>query len=174
MQDKKNQVLTLSPFRLIFILAAMLFVIRLFSFDIMQIEGHSMEPTLKPGQVIIVNRLAYGIVIPFINQYLIRWAEPAKEDILVFMKQNHSQLLIKRCAATEGTKYRIREGFFYLENNSKPTGIGYSLKLELYDIVPKGHIIVFGDNLNDSIDSRTMGFIPVERIVGKIFNFSEK
>lgn len=171
MAEKAHQDEQKSPLRIIIPLSVVLFIVRIFSFDIMQVEGHSMEPTLKSSQIIFVNRLAYGLVLPGTNQYIIRWALPQKDDILVFKQEGYKQLLIKRCAVTQGKQYHFVDGLFYTDNSTKPLATGYSLKLELYDIVPEGHVIVFGDNLDDSIDSRTMGFIPVANIIGKIFKF---
>lgn len=34
--------------------------------------------------------------------------------------------------------------------------------------VPAGHLVVHGDNAADSVDSRQLGFIPVERILGTV------
>jgi glycosyltransferase involved in cell wall biosynthesis len=35
-------------------------------------------------------------------------------------------------------------------------------------IVPEGYVFVLGDNRNNSLDSRYLGFIPVEKIYGKV------
>ncbi|WP_425280614.1 S26 family signal peptidase [Microbispora hainanensis] len=31
-----------------------------------------------------------------------------------------------------------------------------------------GHVFVLGDNLEASVDSRHFGFVPVERVVGRV------
>ena len=36
-------------------------------------------------------------------------------------------------------------------------------------IVPEGHLVVFGDNRENSFDSRGFGYLPIERVKGKAF-----
>jgi signal peptidase I len=59
-----------------------------FVIDVMLVEGASMEPVLMSGQVVMVNRLAYGIRVPFQakddSRYLARWNIPSENDIVVF------------------------------------------------------------------------------------------
>jgi signal peptidase I len=63
-------------------------LLKSFVFDFMLVEGSSMEPALMPGQVVMVNRLAYGIRSPFLagrgNRYLVRWKMPEENDVVVF------------------------------------------------------------------------------------------
>ncbi|CFJ47472.1 signal peptidase I [Mycobacterium tuberculosis] len=42
--------------------------------------------------------------------------------------------------------------------------------------VPDNHVFVMGDNRNDSTDSRELGFIPLEHIMGSMIEnpFSSK
>jgi signal peptidase I len=62
--------------------------LKFFVFDFMLVEGESMESVLRSGQVVMVNRLAYGFRSPFPvksgQRYLVRWKVPAKNDIVVF------------------------------------------------------------------------------------------
>ena len=61
-----------------------------------------MEPALMPGQVIMVNRLAYGVRVPFQAQdgsrYLVRWRMPLENDIVVFWTPLDA-LAVKRISA---------------------------------------------------------------------------
>jgi signal peptidase I len=72
------------------VLAAFLVALflKFFVFDFMLVEGMSMEPALVSGQVVMVNRLAYGIRSPFPakdgRRYLVRWRMPAENDVVVF------------------------------------------------------------------------------------------
>lgn len=36
--------------------------------------------------------------------------------------------------------------------------------------VPEGHVMMIGDNRDNSADSRFIGFVPVENIIGKVIN----
>jgi signal peptidase I len=73
-----------------------------FVIDIMLVEGASMEPALMSGQAVMVNRLAYGIRVPFQakdgNRYLVRWNIPLENDIVVFWTPL-GELAVKRISA---------------------------------------------------------------------------
>jgi signal peptidase I len=68
------------------------------AFDVARVDGHSMEPTLLPGQVIFINRLAYGLQAPFFPGYLIRWSRPSSGEIIVFLDPVTGRFAVKRCA----------------------------------------------------------------------------
>jgi signal peptidase I len=76
--------------------------LKLFAFDFMLVEGESMEPALVSGQVVMVNRLAYGIRSPFPvkngRRYLVRWRVPSENDVVVFWTPLGA-LAVKRIAA---------------------------------------------------------------------------
>jgi signal peptidase I len=73
-----------------------------FVFDVMLVEGSSMEPALIPGQAVMVNRLAYGIRVPFQanggRRYLVRWSIPSENDVVVFWTPL-GELAVKRISA---------------------------------------------------------------------------
>ena len=66
--------------------------LKLFIFDILKVEGTSMEPALKPGSHLIENKLAYGIINPLGSTFLLQWAEPKNGDIVLYYYNNHIQL----------------------------------------------------------------------------------
>jgi signal peptidase I len=86
-------------------LAAVLFV-KLFVFDLMVTQGRSMLPAIKPGSLLMVNKAAYGLRIPGIGVYLLRWGRPHKGDMVVFYTPL-GEKAVKRCSAVES------DGSFY-------------------------------------------------------------
>jgi len=76
-------------------IAAALFL-KLFVFDFIVAQGLSMEPAIHDGTVLVINRLRYGIKLPFRQKYLIRWAQPKEGDVLIFYTPN-GELAVKRC-----------------------------------------------------------------------------
>jgi signal peptidase I len=68
------------------------------TFDLFHVDGRSMEPTLEPGQVLVVNRLAYGFQLPLTNGYLFRWASPSPGEIIVFKSPIEDRVVVKRCS----------------------------------------------------------------------------
>ena len=76
---------------------ALALVLRVFVFDVFRVEGHSMEPALRPGNILLVNKAAYGLRNPAGGDYLLLWASPQKEDILVYQDPCGGDFRIKRC-----------------------------------------------------------------------------
>jgi len=63
---------------------AVALLIKLFVFDVVIAEGYSMEPTIRSGSVLVVNRLQYGFRFPGRKEFLVRWANPREGDVVVF------------------------------------------------------------------------------------------
>jgi signal peptidase I len=82
-------------------------------FDIVRVAGHSMEPTIRNGQVLVINRAAYGIQVPLLSSYLIRWSAPVPGDIVLFKSPVEDRLVVKRCAPAG-----LSSGVFALGDNS--------------------------------------------------------
>ena len=165
---------SLSILILIASLASALLLFRLFFLDVMRVDGHSMEPTLYPRQVIFVNRAAYGLLLPFLNRYILRWESPEAGEVVVFPGPSGDRLMVKRCLASEGETIRYLNGYLELEHMREPIRAPDSFFLTNYPTVPQGCILVLGDNLQNSIDSRNFGFIPIDRVIGKAILRSSK
>jgi len=153
----------------------------------------SMEPTLKIGQRIIVNRLAYRFHAPNIG------------DIIVFHPPQHaaqenscaatvdgeqpvidgeacpransedtSETFVKRVVAVGGDTLSVKNGHPVVNGVEKtdepyitPCEPGSGCDLPIRITVPKGEYFVMGDNRGDSDDSRYWGPIPRSYIIGK-------
>jgi signal peptidase I len=145
------------------------FLVQLFIIDIKLVYGHSMEPVLARGDLIFVNKLAYGFFIPFKKKYIIRWSLPEKGDIVLFKNPEEGTMVIKRCIGVEGDRIDYNDKTLYIAGNEIPYN-----PMEHYTFdktmshVPQGTIVVVGDNYQHSIDSRHFGFIRVSSVYGKI------
>ncbi|MDR2314541.1 MAG: signal peptidase I [Spirochaetaceae bacterium] len=100
--DAKKQRGLLKAIFLAFIFAT---VIKVFLVDLMVTQGRSMLPALQPGSVLVVNKLAYGIRLPVLGIYILRWSAPRSGDMVVFYTPL-GERAVKRC-------YYVREGNFY-------------------------------------------------------------
>jgi signal peptidase I len=85
------------------------FVLKLFVFDFIIAQGHSMEPAIQNGAVLIISRLRYGIRLPLMRRYLIRWAEPKTGEVVIFYTPA-GELAVKRCSALTGQDSFFAEG----------------------------------------------------------------
>ncbi|MDR1956615.1 MAG: signal peptidase I [Treponema sp.] len=72
-------------------------LLKLFLFDFMITEGQSMTPALKPGSILVVNKLAYGLRFPWSDRYLLWWGMPKQGDVVIFYTPSRD-LVVKRCA----------------------------------------------------------------------------
>jgi signal peptidase I len=84
-------------------------IIKLFMFDIMVTDGHSMSPTVKNGTIVVINRLQYGLRFPGQKTYLIRWASPRPGELVVFYTPS-GERAIKRCETVSDGNFFIAVG----------------------------------------------------------------
>ena len=67
-----------------FPIIALVFVVRTFIVEPFQIPSSSMRPGLVKGDFILVNKFAYGIRLPVLNNVLINTGKVQRGDVLVF------------------------------------------------------------------------------------------
>ncbi|MAT43531.1 MAG: signal peptidase I [Anaerolineaceae bacterium] len=126
-------------------------------FPRVRVENISMKPTLQPGELLLVNKLAY------------RLGEPDHGDVVIFhYPGNPQEDYIKRIIGIPGDEILIQDGKVVVNGTeleepyiSAPPAYRGSWK------VPEEQIFVLGDNRNQSSDSHSWGFVPFENLVGK-------
>ena len=74
----------------------------------------SMEPTILPGDRIFVNKLAYGLRVPFSNTWALRWGQPRPGDIVVFPSPKDGTRLVKRVIAGPGDTVELRNNILLI------------------------------------------------------------
>ncbi|WP_093047611.1 signal peptidase I [Salipaludibacillus aurantiacus] len=145
-------------------------VIRYFFFAPIVVDGQSMMPTLEHNDRMIVNKIGYNI------------SEPDRFDIIVFHAPQNKDY-IKRVIGLPGDQIRYEEDMLYIndepveepyledykqEADQMPFTGDFTLsEVTGYDSVPEGHVFVLGDNRQHSKDSRHIGVIPYDEVVGK-------
>jgi signal peptidase I len=105
-------------------------IMKLFVFDFLIADGSSMMPAIRPGAVLLVNRLAYGLRLPWTGDWLLRWSRPKTGDTVVFYTPL-GELAVKRCG-----RLIEDERFLALGDNSVD-----SFDSRSYGPVPVDHII---------------------------------
>jgi len=84
------------------------FVLRESVVEAFKIPSGSMLPTLEVGDHIFVNKLEYGVRVPFTSWLPVRYAAPHRGDVVVFEAPHASgDAFIKRIVAVEGDLVRV-------------------------------------------------------------------
>ena len=94
-------------------------VIRSFIVEPFRIPSASMLPTLHIGDFILVNKFAYGVRLPVLNNKVISVGEPQQGDVLVFRYPKNPKVdYIKRVIGLPGDKVGYFNKTIYI--NDKP------------------------------------------------------
>lgn len=122
-----------------------------------RVDGISMEPTLRDGEFVLINKLAYKL------------GEPQLGDVIVFhFPRDPEQEYIKRVVGLPGDMVKIQRGVVFV--NGQALVEPYIADQPDYQNqwqVPENHLFVLGDNRNNSSDSHRWGPVPMEQVVGK-------
>ncbi|WP_161597747.1 signal peptidase I [Fluviispira multicolorata] len=96
----------------IFYIIAAIFIFRSSILNWYVIPSGSLLPTLKIGDHVVVNKLSYGIMLPFMQTRIYSWDQPQKGDIVVFEgpDKENKITLIKRVIGVGGDKVKFTNG----------------------------------------------------------------
>jgi signal peptidase I len=101
-------------------------VIRSFIFEAFSIPSGSMLPTLQIGDRLFVNKISYGLYLPFSSHRLVHWDQPERGQIIVFEfdspgDKHHGDDYIKRVVAVAGDRIRLDDNVLYVNGEAVPT-----------------------------------------------------
>ena len=152
-------------------------VIRNYVFTLVKVQGQSMEPTLHNADRLYVNRFLYT---------------PKKGDVIIFVPESDpNRPYVKRVIATAGDSvyidFKTGNVFVngqlldepYIKEKTRNNG-SYIMSLmqqgnygpDAPIVIQEGHIFVMGDNRNNSKDSRELGQVPLDEVLGgAVFRF---
>lgn len=150
----------------LFIAIVIGFIIRVFLFTPVVVDGSSMEPTLHDDERLIVTKIG----------------EPQRFDIIVFHTLMNEHY-VKRVIGLPGDHIEYKNDVLYINGepydepylneykkkiNDAPLTNSFTLQETPVesDVVPEGHLFVMGDNRINSKDSRHIGAIPMEEVLG--------
>lgn len=135
------------------IIIIVVIIIRTFIFTPVVVNGPSMMNTLHNGDVMILDKI--GMKLGGIKRF----------DIVVI--QTGKTKIIKRVIGMPGETISYHDNKLYI--NGKEVSDNYSNEIT-YDFeevkIPDGEYYVLGDNRTDSVDSRILGTIPKNEILG--------
>lgn len=135
----------------------------LFFVQISRVVGSSMEPTYHNGNIILVDKVFY------------KGGTPSYNDIVVvaYHVSAGEDQIIKRVIGLPGDHIEMKDNQLY--RNGELLNEDYIREPMAnnndfaYDI-PEGKVFVMGDNRNNSVDSRMIGYIDFkDQVVGRVF-----
>ena len=145
---------------------AVIMILFLIFFRIIVVSGPSMKMTLLDGDyLLLISNLFYR--------------EPEKGDVVVVSKQDYDngKPIVKRVIATEGqiVDMDFANGIVYvdglpLEEDYINTPTNLDEGSVFPQIVEEDHVVVMGDNRNNSKDSRSLeiGQVDKREVLGKV------
>jgi len=182
-QEERRSFLRELP--ILFIVAlAVAIVLKTFVVQAFFIPSGSMEPTLEPGDRVLVQKVVYG---------------PDRGDVIVFsdpqgrpgpdrgvvggfvhwlsstlgIERPEHEDFIKRVIGLPGETVELRDGRLFVDGvQIREPYLKGAVDTRDYGPVkvPEGALFVLGDNRLNSNDSRFgLGFVPVDKVVGRAF-----
>lgn len=161
----------------------------------------SMQPTIRIGDRIFVDKAAYDIRLPFTHLSLLHLADPQRGDIVVLDSATAHERLVKRVIGLPGDQVTMRDNQLYINGQrAEYTGTTEAgihddelsparYAIESYGAmrhrvrlsidqpspardfgpikVPETQYLMLGDNRDNSMDSRYLGFFPRREIIGR-------
>ncbi|NRB23151.1 signal peptidase I [Shewanella sp.] len=153
----------------------------------------SMKPTILEGDRLLVNKMAYDIRVPFTHLSLVKIADPARGEIIIFDSVKADKKLVKRVIGVPGDIVEMRQNKLIINGqkldyeiqtklasntDSIEKLLGVDHMVRTHDTpsrlanfgpvtVPDDFYLALGDNRDSSADSRVIGFIPRAEITGR-------
>lgn len=74
----------------------------------------SMNPTILEGDLVYVNKLAYGLRVPLTLKRVSQWGDPEKGDIVVLFSPDDGTRLVKRVIGVPGDSLEMRNNILFI------------------------------------------------------------
>jgi signal peptidase I len=78
------------------------------------VPSGSMMPSLLPGDLVWVNKLAYDLKVPFSTRHLAEWGDPKRGDVAVFYSPDDGVRLVKRVIGLPGDVVESRNDLIFI------------------------------------------------------------
>ena len=159
--------------------------IRAFGFELVRVDGESMDYTLADGEIMFVSKMDYSSVwftFPWQDEQskehaarITTGGDPERFDVVICRYPGRGDTnFVKRVVGLPGDIVEIRSGYLFI-NDEKYTEpyipdeyrSGYLNSYGPYT-VPEDHYFVLGDHRNNSNDSRSQGALSRDMIIGHV------
>ena len=152
----KEKVINFFKENLIFIIVIIaIILIRLFIVTPVRVSGTSMYPTLKNGDIMLLNKTAKKKI--------------KRYDVVVISKKFKGEELIKRVIGIPGDTVESKDGKIYVNDKAIDDKFAHGITNNFDKISlskEKNEYFVLGDNREVSLDSRILGKVNGKYIKG--------
>lgn len=152
----KEKVINFFKENLIFIIVIIaIILIRLFIVTPVRVSGTSMYPTLKNGDIMLLNKTAKKKI--------------KRYDVVVISKKFKGEELIKRVIGIPGDTVESKDGKIYVNDKAIDDKFAHGITNNFDKISlskEKNEYFVLGDNREVSLDSRILGKVDGKYIKG--------
>ena len=138
--------------------AALMIAVHAFVIQVSIVRGNSMEPALRDGDRLVVDRVTYSL------------ADVDRGDVIILRYPRDPQVdFVKRVVAVPGDRVGLRSGILFI-NGAPADDYGCIPDLASMDevTVTPGQFFVLGDNRPISCDSREFGLVSQDMIKGRV------
>jgi len=151
--------------------------------DHYHVPSGSMEPTLVAGDRVVVDKMAYGLRVPFTHIHLTQGESVERGEVVIFDSPRDGKRLIKRIVAVGGDAVTVSNGRLLINGESMALSGNIDaeifgeriVRLNLADgggpnfeqIIPHGKLLAIGDHRGNSLDGRIFGLIDQQAVYGR-------
>ncbi len=168
----------------VFLLAVVIIIpVRVFLFQPFFVQGSSMEPNFEDGEYLVISEFGYkqtDVSLGDTRGFVVKpFKTIGRQEVAVFhYPKNPEQYFIKRVIGLPGETVEIRRGKVIITNDIHPDGFvldesAYLSPNILTQDMPKmklgeNEYFMMGDNRMFSYDSRAIGPIKEDKIIGRV------
>lgn len=175
--------LLMEMFRVFLLAVVIIIPVRVFLFQPFFVQGSSMEPNFEDGEYLVISEFGYkdtSLGLSGNQKVEVKpFKEISRQDVAVFhYPLKPDQFFIKRVIGLPGESVEIKKGKVIIYNQSHPDGmvldesayIGKGVlteDMQRTEVGPDAYFMM-GDNRMFSYDSRSIGPIKKDRMVGRV------
>ena len=147
------------------------------------VPSGSMEPTLRAGDRVLVDKRAHGLRVPFTTRHFIDGEPVQRGEIVIFDSPRDGTRLIKRIVAIGGDEVVINNGHLFINGYSMASvderyAEVFGQRLARLNLaagggpdfrrtIPRGKLLAVGDHRGNSFDGRMFGLIDESDVYGR-------
>lgn len=143
----------------IFVVVLLCWYVSKYHYQLMLVDGQSMEPTFRDKSVVLLDKHA---------------SERRTGDVVYCRCESVGRYIVKRIAAVPGDSIRAQDGVLYINGLPSVPLPQEDFRAEYINdddtLIPDGMYFLLGDNTEESVDSRyaLVGLMPEECILAKV------